>query len=173
MRVEWSDLAGVVLEVAVRHEDVRGSFDKLYESRDRGSLTASQLCTSFNRASGTVRGLHVQVAPHLEHKSLWCTSGKLFDVLVDMREEEPTYGDWAAVNLSAAQPCLLRLPPGIAHGYQTLADATAVTYLIDGTFAPLSARTIRWNDAKLGIDWPLPMTVISDSDRDGLSWPVS
>lgn len=173
MRVEWSDLAGVVLEAPQRHEDGRGSFDKLYDGGGLGSITATQLCTSFNRVSGTVRGLHVQLAPHLERKSLWCTSGQLFDVLVDTREEEPTYGSWAAVRLTAAEPRLLRLPPGIAHGYQTLLDNTAVAYLIDGTFSPSSARTIRWDDASLGIEWPLPVSMISESDRGGQSWPVS
>lgn len=170
MRVDWTELSGVTLEPAVRHTDDRGSFDKLY---DGTTLTMTQLCSSFNHQRGTVRGLHVQVAPDLEQKSLWCTTGELFDVLVDTRPDEPTYGDWAGVHLAAREARLLRLPPGIAHGYQTLTDGTAVTYLIDGSFAPNSARTILWNDATLQIDWPLALTTISESDRNGRPWTES
>ncbi|MFL6108690.1 MAG: dTDP-4-dehydrorhamnose 3,5-epimerase family protein [Marmoricola sp.] len=170
MRVEWSDLAGVSLEAAVRHQDDRGSFDKLYTG---GPLLATQLCSSFNHLRGTVRGLHFQVEPDLERKALWCTAGELFDVLVDTRVSEPTYGAWASVHLSASAAQLLRLPPGVAHGYQTLVDETAVAYLIDGPFAPKSARTIRWDDPTLKIDWPRPPSAISAADRNGRLWPAS
>lgn len=172
MRVDWSELSGVSLEPAVRFRDERGSFEKLYDG-SAGPLGVTQLCTSYNAATGTVRGLHVQVAPHLERKALWCTSGELFDVLVDTRPDEPTYGCWAGVHLTAVGAELLRLPPGIAHGYQTLAADTALCYLIDGDFAPGSARTLRWDDPTVQVEWPLPVTVMSDSDRDGRPWPVS
>lgn len=172
MKLDWSDLAGVVLEPAERHEDRRGSFEKLFDGSRSLPITATQLCTSFNHVRGTVRGLHVQLAPHPEHKALWCSSGELFDVLVDTRSDQPTFGSWATIHLSATAPQLLRVPPGVAHGYQTLADRTTVNYLIEGAHHPGSARTIRWNDATLAIEWPLPVTEISDSDRDGLPWPL-
>jgi dTDP-4-dehydrorhamnose 3,5-epimerase len=120
-----------------------------------------------------VRGLHVQVAPHLESKSIWCSSGELFDVIVDTRPEHGSFGHWAGVLLDGTRPQLLRIPPGVAHGYQTLAVNTAINYLIDGTYAPESARTNRWDDPTLGIDWPHEVTLISDADRAGQPWPAS
>jgi dTDP-4-dehydrorhamnose 3,5-epimerase len=116
MRVEWTDVRGVVLEAAQRHEDARGSFEKLYDGSSTGPLTTTQLCTSFNRRSGTVRGLHVQVAPHLEHKAVWCGSGEIFDVLLDTRPGEPTFGCWVGVRLSGAHQQLLRVPPAWLTG---------------------------------------------------------
>lgn len=173
MRVHWTSIRGVTIEPAERHHDERGSFEKLFDGSLDGSLSVSQVCTSNNRARGTLRGLHVQVAPHEERKALWCSGGALFDVLVDTRRNEATFGSWAGVELGAAEPVLLQIPPGIAHGYQTLAEDTTVTYLISGVYAPESARTILWNDPSLGIEWPLEVRVISDSDRAGRPWPVS
>ena len=173
MRIEWSDMAGVSLEPVVSHQDERGSFDKIFDGSNDVVLTASQLCLSLNRAAGTVRGLHVQVAPHLESKSIWCSSGELFDVIVDTRPEHGSFGHWAGVLLDGTRPQLLRIPPGVAHGYQTLAVNTAINYLIDGTYAPEAARTIRWDDPTLGIDWPHEVTLISDADRAGQPWPAS
>lgn len=173
MRVELLDLPGVRLEPADRHQDERGSFEKIFDGAQDRALNATQVCMSVNRVRGTVRGLHVQVAPSLEHKALWCSSGELFDVLVDTRPGEATYGDWAAVHLTSSRPTMLRIPPGIAHGYQTLADTTTVNYLIEGDFAPESARTLRWDDPTVGITWPLEVSLMSASDREGRSWPVS
>src|SRR5690242_12548237 len=98
VRVDWSDIDGVRLQPVRRHEDDRGSFEKLFESSEK-PLVASQLCVSFNHLRGTIRGLHLQVEPHPEHKSLWCSSGNLFDVIVDARADSPTRGDWAGVQL--------------------------------------------------------------------------
>ena len=173
MKVDWSDLAGVHLEPATRTRDSRGSFEKLYDGTASGPLVANQVCTSFNRTRGTLRGLHVQVPPAGETKAIWCSAGEVFDVMVDARRSHGTYGDWAAVRLAGSEPQLLRLPPGIAHGYQTLTDAAVLSYLIDGTFNPECARTIRWDDASLRIEWPIDVTVVSESDRGGLSWPLS
>lgn len=172
MRVEWSDLSGVHLEPAVRTSDNRGSFEKLYDGATGTALTATQVCTSFNRARGTLRGLHVQLPPAEESKAIWCGAGEMFDVMLDMRRDQVTYGDWATVRLAASEPQLLRLPPGIAHGYQTLTDGVVVNYLIEGAFSAECARTIKWDAPGLSIDWPLPVTAVSDADRDGLSWPV-
>lgn len=173
MRVDWTAIAGVEVEPAARHHDERGTFEKLYDGSSERALTVFQVCTSFNRTRGTVRGLHVQLAPHDEHKSLWCSTGALFDVLVDTRRDETTFGDWAGVNLAATEAVLLRIPPGVAHGYQTLIDDTTVTYLITGDHVPSAARTVVWNDPSVGVSWPLDVSVISPADRAGRPWPVS
>lgn len=169
MRVEASEIRGVRLAITARHEDDRGSFSKLSDE----PLTVQQVCTSENDEAGTIRGLHVQLPPSVETKYLWCAQGSLYDVLVDTRESEKTYGSWAAVVLDSETPRLLMVPPGVAHGYQTLVDRTTVIYLIDGQHAPTSARTIRWDDTYLDIRWPRAVTRISAADAEGEPWPAS
>ena len=95
------------------------------------------------------------------------------DVLVDLRPDEPTYGDWAATHLKAVEPAMLTVPPGVAHGFLTLTDGASFVYLIDGEFAPASARTLCWDDPTVGIEWPHEVTVISAKDRAGQPWPMS
>ena len=168
MRCDWSDIAGVQLRPAALHADDRGTFTKILDE----PIQARQACTSFNALRGTVRGLHVQVDPFPETKTLWCVAGAVWDVVVDLRTAEPTYGSWAAVDLTAAEPAALTVPPGVAHGYQVIEDGSTLVYLIDGEFSPRSARTVRWDDPTLAITWPLPVTLISDSDRAGASWPI-
>ena len=172
MRVEWSEMAGVELHPARAHADARGSFFKLYESSGEPTETR-QVCTSYNHRSGTLRGLHLQLPPHEETKLVWCTAGALLDVLVDTREDSATYGAWTSVELRADDPELLVVPRGVAHGYQTLVDGTAIAYVIDGVHAPEDARTLAWDDPEVGIRWPLAVTAISPADKDGAAWPLS
>jgi dTDP-4-dehydrorhamnose 3,5-epimerase len=170
-------LRGVTLFQADVHEDERGAFRRILDIPVLESLgldpTVVQISMATNTRRGTVRGLHYQAAPHGESKTLWCTHGSVFDVLVDLRADEPTYGDWIAVRLAADQPVALHVPPGIAHGYQTLEDASALTYVISAPHVPASARSLRWDDPTVGIDWPLPVTVISQRDREAPLWPPS
>lgn len=168
MRVSIDELAGARLLDSPVHRDDRGYFTKIVE-RD-GSGSHEQLCSSYNQEAGTVRGLHHQVAPYVETKLVWCVSGSLFDVLVDLRPEQPTYGDWAAVELSEPGAAVV-VPPGVAHGYQTLADDTTVIYLIDGDFSAAHARTLRWDDPTVAVAWPRDATVLSQQDRTAPSWP--
>ena len=168
MKCDWSDLAGVQLRPATVHADERGNFTKILDE----PIEAGQVCTSFNRLRGTVRGLHVQADPFPETKTLWCVAGAVWDVLVDLRPGESTYGNWAAVDLTAAEPAVLTLPPGVAHGYQVIEDGSTLVYVIDGEFSPTAARTLRWDDPTVGIEWPLHVTVMSEADRAGASWPI-
>lgn len=169
MRVDITDFAGVILHPSQVHHDERGSFVKLTDTL----TTATQVCTSHTSQSGTVRGLHVQLEPHPETKHLWCARGRVLDVLVDTRPDQPTYGDWACVELDGQQSRLLTVPPGVAHGYQSLTDDVLMSYLIYGEYAPESARTLRWDDPSVGIEWPMSLTCISESDRAGQPWPLS
>jgi dTDP-4-dehydrorhamnose 3,5-epimerase len=175
MVVEPTALRGVHLLHSDLHLDDRGSFRRVVdveELRGHGmDASVAQVSVATNTKAGTVRGMHYQVAPHEEAKTLWCTSGSVFDVLVDLRPDEPTFASWTAVELSAAAAHALHVPRGVAHGYQTLEDDTELTYLISTAYHPESARVLSWQDQSLGIDWPLPVTAISDRDREAPPWP--
>ena len=175
MTVEPLPLRGLALLRGVRHEDDRGFLRKVLVAEDARrhgiDIRVEEVVTTANALAGTVRGMHYQVAPHEESKTLWVSSGRLYDVLVDLRPAEPTYGDWVSVELSADDDVALHVPAGIAHGYQTLEDVTSLTYLIGASHAPSHARTLRWDDPTVGIEWPLAVTRISDRDQEGHAWP--
>ena len=168
-------LSGAYLLLGDAHDDERGGFDRLVDFADLSEIgldtRVSQVSTARNARAGTVRGLHYQAAPHEESKTLWCASGAIFDVLLDLRADQHTYGAWISVELQAARPMALHVPPGVAHGYQTTEPDTAVTYLISAPHVPASARTIRWDDPTLAIPWPLEVTAISEKDASGATWP--
>jgi dTDP-4-dehydrorhamnose 3,5-epimerase len=169
--------AGCYLFEGLSLKDDRGSFERIvdFELFDDLGLDPriTEVSTAHNSRSGTVRGLHYQVAPHEEAKTLWCASGSIFDVLVDLRETQETFGNWLSVDLSAECPTALHVPAGIAHGYQTTSPDTTVAYLINGAYAPASARTINPRDPNLGIPWPLAVTAISPRDEGAPPWPGS
>jgi dTDP-4-dehydrorhamnose 3,5-epimerase len=173
--VEPLGLRGLCLLRGVRHRDDRGFLRKvvvLEEARRQGvDIVVDEVVTTANEVAGTVRGMHYQVAPFEETKTLWVTRGALVDVLVDLRPAEPTYGQWVSVRLSDDDDVALHVPPGLAHGYQTLADETTLTYLMQGAFSADHARTLAWDDPTLAIDWPVPVSRISDKDRHGHPWP--
>jgi dTDP-4-dehydrorhamnose 3,5-epimerase len=157
------------------HADERGEFRRVVDFDLLRSLgVESEVCqvsTVTNERSGTVRGMHYQVEPNAEAKTLWCYAGEVFDVLVDLRPEEPTYGQWVGVHLAASEAVALHVPRGIAHGYQTLRDASMMTYLISVPYAAESARSLRWDDPTVGIEWPIEVAVISERDRGAPGWP--
>ena len=167
--------SGLYLVTAEVHPDDRGSFRRMVDFdvlRSRGLDTAvCQVSTVNNRRAGTVRGLHYQAEPNAEAKTLWCHAGAVFDVLVDLRPDEPTYGKWIGVRLEAGAPAALHVPRGIAHGYQTLEDASEMTYLISTPYVSESARSLRWDDPTVGIEWPLKVTAISARDQQAPNWP--
>jgi dTDP-4-dehydrorhamnose 3,5-epimerase len=158
----------------VRHEDARGDFKRVLDLDvvyERGAASeTSYLATAFNRQSGTIRGLHYQAKPHEEAKTVWCTTGAIFDVLVDLRPDEPTFGMWISIELNADDVTTVHIPRGIAHGYQTIKDDTIVSYLLTGMYEPGSARTIRWSDETLAIDWPLQVSEVSAQDDGAPGW---
>jgi dTDP-4-dehydrorhamnose 3,5-epimerase len=175
VRAEALALPGVTLLTAEVHLDPRGSFRRVV---DLSALRAAgleadvdQVSVAANTTAGTVRGLHYQAEPDGEAKTLWCTSGEIFDVLVDLRPG-PSYGSWVSVRLSASEPVALHVPRGVAHGYQTLVDDTSVVYLISTPFVAAASRSLRWDDPTLAIPWPLPVTAISDRDREAPPWPA-
>lgn len=170
-----SSLSGVALVNGVSHFDERGSFTrvaKLADWRDLGlDPDQSQLSYAQNPRAGTVRGLHYQVKPYSEVKLIWCVSGSVFDVLLDVRSDSPTYGKWISLELRAGDGLGVLVSSGIAHGYQCLEDNTVLCYLISGAFTPEAARSVRWNDPFLGIEWPMDVSCISSRDQEASLWP--
>lgn len=123
---------------------------------------------SINPAAGTLRGLHWQARPHSEVKLVQCSRGAIYDVIVDLRTGSPTYRQWLGVELRADEYRMLYAPEGFAHGFQTLADNSEVQYLVSAAYAPEAGRGIRYDDPAVGVDWPLPVSRISEQD---LNWP--
>ena len=162
-------LPGVFVLEPERHEDERGFFARTYdpdELRAHGLDPAvAQASVSFNHRRGTLRGLHYQAAPCEEAKLVRVTRGAVFDVVVDARSGSPTRGRHVAVTLSAEDGNQLYVPAGCAHGFQTLADATEVSYLISAPYSPAHARGFRFDDPTLAIPWPESVTVVSARDR--------
>lgn len=177
MRAEPLRFRGATLLWPQVHADDRGDFHRVVEAVDLASMgldpTISQVSVANNRRRGTLRGMHYQAEPHGEAKTLWCHAGSVYDVLVDLRASEPTYGEWVSVVLTAKQPVALHVPRGVAHGYQTLEDDSALTYLISSPYVAESARCLHWQDPTVGIDWPLDVTAISARDQKAPSWPMS
>ena len=161
-------LAGVFVVEPERRHDPRGFFQRTF---DRDAFIAhgidpgiAQGSLSFNRMRGTVRGLHFQAAPFEEAKLVRASRGSIFDVVVDVREGSPSRGTHFSVTLTADSGLQVFVPPGYAHGFQTLEDRTEVTYLISAPFSSEHARGYRFDDASLAIPWPEPVTMVSDRD---------
>lgn len=123
----------------------------------------------FSVRKGTVRGMHFQKAPALEAKLVRCTRGAMLDVVLDLRPESPTYRKWYGAELTAENGRMLYVPEGCGHGYQTLEEATEMHYMASAVYTPGAATGVRFNDPAFHIQWPLPVTVISDQDRN---WPL-
>lgn len=163
-------LPGAWILTPERFEDERGFFARTYCRRDfeaRGlDPEIAQCSVSYNHRRGTLRGLHFQTAPHEEVKLVRVTRGAVWDVIVDLRPDSPTFQQHVAVVLSAEEGNQLYIPKGIAHGFQTLADETEVFYQISAFYAPEAARGYRWDDPAFSIPWPEPVTVMSEKDRN-------
>lgn len=154
-------------------EDERGFFARiwcLHELKARGLDTEiAQESVSFNRRRGTLRGFHFQRAPHAETKIVHCTRGAIFDVILDLRPQSPTFLRWQAAELTADNHRAVYIPQGCAHAFQTLTDDAEVAYRISAFHAPHAAGGCRYDDPAFAVAWPLPVTVINERD---LGWPA-
>ncbi len=167
-----TELAGVRLIDLEPVDDERGFFARTFCVRE---LAAEGLETgyvqhsiSYTTRAGSLRGMHFQRAPHEEVKLLRCIRGAIHDVLIDIRPNSPTFMKWEAYELTAVNRRQLYVPAGLAHGFQTLAPDTEVSYLISAFYAPGAAAGIRHDDPSFAISWPLPVADISAKDRN---WP--
>lgn len=159
-----------VFEIAVEpRSDERGFFARVWcqnEFEKQGLNPRIVQCSvSFNAKRQTLRGVHYQAAPYSETKIVRCTQGSIYDVVVDLRVESPTYKGWIAVTLSAQNRHMLYVPEGCAHGFMTLEDETEVVYQMSEFYHPESARGVRWDDPAFQILWPHKPEVISTQDR--------
>ena len=172
MKFSQTELPGVFMIEPEMLTDDRGSFARSYcvdEFAAAGiDFEILQANLSCNKFSGTVRGMHYQRAPHAEAKVVRCSSGAMYDVVVDLRPDSATYGKWFAAELNADNKVAMFIPEGCAHGFQTLLDNTEVDYLMSGRYAPESSTGVRYDDPAFGIEWPLPVSSVSERDR---SWP--
>jgi dTDP-4-dehydrorhamnose 3,5-epimerase len=170
MIFEPTSLAGLVLIRPEPVRDERGEFGRLYCAETfaaRGlDPRLDQISYSFNRRKGTLRGLHLQRPPHGEVKLVRVTAGAIFDVAVDLRAGSPTFGQWHGAELNAAGRCMLYIPVGFAHGFQTLTDAAEITYHISVPYVPGAQAGVRWDDPAIGVNWPDPAAaILNDRDR--------
>jgi dTDP-4-dehydrorhamnose 3,5-epimerase len=151
-------LQGAFLVELQLHADERGFFARTWcqrEFEEHGLETRLVQCSvSFNQYAGTLRGLHFQAAPYEEVKLVRCTSGAIFDVIVDLRPTSPTFAGHYAVVLSPSNRRMLYVPRGFAHGFQTLENDTEVAYQMSEFYQPEHSCGVRWNDPAFGVSWP-------------------
>lgn len=168
MKLTETRLAGAyIIDLELKGDD-RGFFAREFcvnELAAYGLKTEMVQCNlSFNHKAGTLRGMHYQAAPDTETKLVRCTQGAIYDVIVDLRPDSPTYGEHVGIELSAKNRRSLYVPEMFAHGYQTLTDNAEVIYKVSAFYAPQSERGLHHGDPALGIQWPLPVSTISPKD---------
>jgi len=165
-------LQGATIVDIERREDARGYFARAYCEREFAAHGLPdrmvQTNVSLTRHKGTLRGMHYQAPPHGEDKLVRCARGAIWDAIVDVRPESPTYCKWIGVELSDANGRMLLVPKGFAHGFVALTDDVVVTYQVSEFYAPGAERGARYDDAAFGIEWPVPVVGMSDKDA---SWP--
>jgi dTDP-4-dehydrorhamnose 3,5-epimerase len=148
--------------------DNRGFFARTFCAHEFAALGLEtnfcQHSISFSTRKGTLRGMHYQREPYSEVKLVRCIKGAIWDVIIDIRPNSPTFRRWQGIELSCVNGHQLYIPKGFAHGFQTLSDDVEVNYLISEPYTPEAASGIRHNDRAFDIDWPLPITEISEKD---------
>ena len=169
MKFEETPLPGAYVIDLEKRGDERGFFARVFCEREFAEhelvTRFVQVNNSLSADKGTLRGMHYQLAPKAEVKVVRCIRGSLFDVIVDLREDSPTFKQHFGVELSAENRRMLYVPKGFAHGFLTLEADTEAFYLVDEFYAPELERGARWNDPEFAINWPIEPTVISDKDQ--------
>ena len=168
MKFGETRLAGVFVIDLDRHDDERGFFARSFcanEFAEHGLPGSFVQCNiSYNRRRGTLRGMHFQAAPCEESKLVRVIRGAIRDVVIDLRPSSSTCREWAAFELSAENRRSLYIPPGLAHGFQTLTDDAELLYQMTEFYEPALSRGVRWNDPAFEIAWPIAMPVLSERD---------
>jgi dTDP-4-dehydrorhamnose 3,5-epimerase len=170
MKVLPTGLQGAYVVDIQKMEDERGFFARTFCTREFGreglNTRLVQCSLSYSRVKYTLRGMHLQTDPHAETKLVRCTSGAIFDVIIDLRPSSATYLEHIAVLLSASNRKMLYVPEGFAHGFLTLEPDTEVFYQMTEFYSPEHSIGFRWNDPAFRIKWPAPARVISERDRN-------
>lgn len=163
------DIAGAWEVRVERHDDERGYFARLWCREEFGAAGIDsdlvQASASFNRVAGTVRGMHFSLPPAREGKLVRCAVGEVHDVVLDLRPGSTTFGQHRFVVLTQDEQNALYIPPGVAHGFQTLVDGATVHYMMTERYRPELAAGVRYDDPAFAIRWPLGVAVISERDR--------
>ena len=165
-------LKGAFVIEMEKFEDKRGFFARAWSRKEveaNGLISrVAEINISFSKRRGTLRGMHYQVAPYEQVKLVRCTAGAIYDVIIDMRLDSPTYRKWTGVELTAENYRMLYVPEHFAHGFQTLEDDTEVTYQVSQFYSPESERGVRYDDPVFQVEWPRPVEIISEKD---IAWP--
>lgn len=150
-------------------EDERGWFARTYCKSEFAEIGFDkewvQMNHSFTKTKGTVRGMHYQLPPFTEIKLVRCIAGAVYDVIVDLRKDSPTFLQWFGTELSAGNKKMFFIPEGFAHGFQTLTDECELIYHHTQFYKPGVEGGIKYNDTEVNISWPLPTTIISERDK--------
>jgi dTDP-4-dehydrorhamnose 3,5-epimerase len=169
MLFEKTTIGGVFRISPERKADERGFFARTWcrEEFEKAGLDAAlvQCSLSYNARKGTLRGMHHQTAPYAETKLVRCTMGAIYDVILDLRRESPTFKKWIGLTLTAENREMVYIPKGCAHGFLTLDDNSEIFYQMTEFYQPEAAQGVRWNDPAFAIDWPGNVEVISERDR--------
>ena len=169
MKLLPTPLPGLQVVDTEPFRDARGRFERLFCEQQwaalRESLRFVQVNLSTTARRGTVRGMHYQRAPAEEAKLVRCVRGHVYDVAVDLRAGSPTFLRWHAIELRADEPREVFIPEGFAHGFQALSDDAQLLYFHTAAWTPPCEGGVRHDDPRLAIDWPLPVTDMSDRDR--------
>lgn len=170
MKFTETDLRGAFVIDLERLDDERGFFARAFcqhEFEDHGlKPVIAQANLAYNHRKGTLRGMHFQIPPAAETKLVRATRGAILDIIVDLRPGSPTYLQHVAVELTQDNHRALYVPERFAHGYQVLADETETSYQVGEFYSPPHERALRHDDPRLGLEWPLPVTVISEKDQN-------
>jgi dTDP-4-dehydrorhamnose 3,5-epimerase len=175
MKFEALPIQGAFSVVAEPHEDERGFFARIWSSAEfaqHGLAPRLAECSlSHTPKSRTLRGLHYQIAPHQEAKFVVCLRGSIWDVIVDLRSDSPTYRRWHGIELHADRLQAVYVPEGLAHGFITLEDDVLLLYQISEPHDPGSARGVRWDDPAFAIAWPVDPMILGARDRSFPDFP--
>lgn len=169
MIVTETKLKGAFLIDIEKLEDDRGFFARMWCEREMAEYGINfrmvQTNISLNRKKGTLRGMHFQKRPYEEAKLIHCVKGAIYDVIVDLRPESPTFRQWVGFELADKDYRTVFIPGGFAHGFVTLENNTEIIYMMSEFFTPEYNTGFRWNDPAFNIQWPFEISVISDKDK--------
>ncbi len=168
MKIHATEIAGVMVVETEPFADHRGSFTRLFCERELASILGHRHIVQINQsrtlAAGAIRGLHYQHPPHTEMKLVRCLKGRVWDVAVDLRYGSPTFLQWHAEELTPDNQRLLVVPEGCAHGFQVLEQESELLYLHTNHFEPSAEGGARYDEPRIAITWPLPVTDLSARD---------
>jgi len=167
-KVEVRQIPGVMLSKYARFIDLRGETTVHRLPENQGINFTSHIVSS-NPLAGTVRGFHFQLKPKGEIKYVWCSQGKVLDILIDLRSGTEEFCNWASVILDSEDENFLYIPEGVAHGYQTQVANTSINYLISGSYDPKLAVRVNPELADLRDEWPIEISAIDAYDQNGVS----